>query len=121
LAFLFIAALGYPLRRLTDRVPFQRTAHQEVEASKSEVRLRLTCTAPLLKVAVVHLGEPVLEESAPGAKLERMLKIAFPEEGVDLQVQAEWAPGQEAALRVQLTDPNGEEHDRTFWGNRRSR
>jgi hypothetical protein len=116
LAFLVIAALGYPLQLLTNRAPFQAVAAEPAKADESEVRVRFTCTAPLSKLTVLHLGEPVLDEAAPGAELDRTLKMHFPDEGVDLQIQASWAPEVKAALRVQLTDSRGEEHERTLWG-----
>ena len=116
LAFLVIAALGYPLRLLTNRASSEVVVTEQAQVAESQVRVRFTSTAQLSKLTIMHLGESVLDEVAPGAELERTLEMPFPEEGVDLQVQASWTPETKAALRVQLTDPRGEEHEQTLWG-----
>ena len=35
---------------------------------------------------------------------------------VDLAVEVAWPEDVEGALRLRLTDPDGDEHDKTIWG-----
>lgn len=115
-AFLVIAAFGYPLRRLTEGNPVSRPPEAPETIASSGILVRLTCTAPPTRMTVQHLGEILWNEDAPTAAMERTLDLPYPAEGIDLQVQVTWDSATLGALRVQVTDSHGEEHERTLWG-----
>ena len=117
LAFLAILALGWPLRRLTTAADVPREQPKPAVVEAKEVGLRLTFTLVPKSVKVLHLGHEVWSETAPAAEMERTLKLAFPAEGVDLQFQIEWpADAPLAAMRATLTDPAGDAHEKSVWG-----
>ncbi len=117
LAFLAILALGWPLRRLTTAADVPRDQPRPVVVEAKEVGLRLTFTLVPKSVKVLHLDREVWSESAPTAELEHKLKLAYPAEGVDLQFQIEWpSDAPLAAMRATLTDPAGDEHEKSVWG-----
>ena len=117
LAFLAILALGWPLRRLTDARDAPREQPKAVVVEAKEVGLRLAFTLVPKSVRVLHLGKEVWSETAPVAELERTLKLAYPDAGIDLQFQIEWPAGAPlAAMRATLTDPAGDAHEHSVWG-----
>ena len=118
LAFLAILSLGYPLRRLTTagESPVVEAA-TPAPAVAREISLQLTFTTPPKSLRVLHLGAPVWSETAPVAEMERKVRMVFPKEGIDLQFQAEFPEGTaRTALRVRLTDPDGNELEKSLWG-----
>jgi hypothetical protein len=117
LAFLAILALGYPLRRLTVASEAPREQPKAIVAEAKEIGLRLTFTLVPKSVKVLHLGKEVWGETAPSAELERTLKLTYPDEGIDLQFLVEWpAEAPLAAMRATLTDPAGDAHEKSVWG-----
>ncbi len=117
LAFFAILALGWPLRRLTGAADILREQPQAAVAVAQEIGLRLDFTLVPKSVRVLHLGQEVWSEAAPTAQMERTLKLAYPDAGIDLQFQIEWpADAPLAALRATLTDPAGEAHEHSVWG-----
>ncbi len=89
------------------------------EAAKSAmVPVVLTFSRAAARIEVRHLGKVIWSKEKPGLKETGEWSLVFPEEGVELGVQVDW-PGEEeapAALRLQLTTPEGAELDRTVWG-----
>lgn len=65
---------------------------------------------------VLHLGEEVWRETAPGAEIERELRVPFPQEGIELQFEVAWPEETLGAMRARLTTPDGTEMDRSVWG-----
>lgn len=117
IAFAVLLALGIPLWRLTHAASAPRTPPAaEESALLHDIHLQLVFTHPPAKIAVRHLGETVWEKGTPGVEIGHDLKLAFPNEGVDLEFAIEWPPETWAAARVRLTDPGGDEHERTIWG-----
>ena len=117
LAFLAILALGWPLRRLTIASDAPRAQPKAVVVEAKEVGLRLAFTLVPKSVKVLHLGKEVWSETAPTAEMEHTLKLAYPDAGIDLQFQIEWPAGAPlAAMRATLTDPAGEVHEHSVWG-----
>ena len=117
LAFLAILALGWPLRRLTTAADAPRAQPRAAVAEAKEIDLRLTFTLVPKSVRVLHLGREVWSETVPTAEMSRTLKLAYPAEGIDLQFQIEWpADAPLAAMRTTLTDPAGEAHEHSVWG-----
>jgi len=117
LAFLAILALGWPLRRLTSASDAPREEPKAAVVEAKEIGLRLSFTLAPKAVKVLHLGKEVWSETAPAADLERTLKLAYPSEGIDLEFQVEWpAEAPRAVMRAALTDPAGEAHEHSVWG-----
>ena len=117
LAFLAILALGWPLRRLTGAADAPREQPKAAVVEARDVGLRLTFTLVPKSLKVLHLGQEVWSETAPAAEMERTLKLAYPAAGIDLQFQIEWpADAPLAAMRASLTDPAGDAHEKSVWG-----
>ena len=117
LIFLAILALGWPLRRLTSASDAPREQPKAVVAEAKEIGLRLSFTLVPKSVKVLHLGQEVWSESVPVAEMQRALKLAYPDAGIDLQFQIEWpAEAPLAAMRATLTDPDGKAHEHSVWG-----
>jgi hypothetical protein len=117
-AFLAILSLGFPLWRLTraaESVPVE--AKPSAPATVREITLQLTFTAPPKNFRVSHLGQVVWSEAAPMEEMERKLQLVFPKEGIDLRFEAEFPEGtRRVALRAKLTDPAGNEVEKSLWG-----
>ena len=58
----------------------------------------------------------ILWADARASDVTKTLTLAYPKEGVDLAVEVAWPEDVEGALRLRLTDPDGNEHDKTLWG-----
>ena len=118
LVFLAILALGYPLRRLTNGAEeSQVAAPPGTGAPVREVELQLTFTTPPKSFAIRHLGKEIWSDRSGQTMVERKLMLPYPKEGVDLQFAADFpddAPV--AAVRLKLTDPDGDAHEKTCWG-----
>ena len=118
LAFLVIALLGWPLWQLTrpeaNAAPAPQVAAPTI---KKAIHLHLTFTAVPKSFIVRHLDGEVWKATAPEADMEKDVSLDYPAEGVDLQFHVEWPEdGPLAALRVQLTDPAGDTHEKSVWG-----
>ena len=118
LAFLVILLLGWPLRELTGVSPQAGPAQPAATSMLAkEIELQLSFTAIPKAIRVLHLGKEVWREAAPATETERKLRVPFPKEGVDLQFEVEFPDGSPlAAMRVQLTDPAGDTHEKSLWG-----
>ncbi len=117
-AFLAILSLGYPLHRLT-RAGEARADENATTAPEGarEIALHLTFTTRPKKLRVLHLGKEVWSAASPSEELEQKLQLPYPKEGIDLQFQVQFPEGAPvAAMRVRLTDPAGETHEKTLWG-----
>jgi hypothetical protein len=115
-AFVLIALTGIPLWKLT-RVNAAVAAPVQAEAANVEVAMRLHFSAAPEKFEVLHLGKSVWTGTTRETEAAKTVRLAFPKEGVDLQFRVTWPANEtDSALRVQLTDPDGNEHDRTVWG-----
>jgi hypothetical protein len=117
-AFCLIAALGWPLWHLTRPTEVEAgpvVAPPSVEAKA--IGLQLTFTIPPKSFAVRYLEKDIWAESAPQASMEREIPLVFPEKGVDLVFHIEWPDDAPlAAARVRLTDPAGDTHEKSVWG-----
>ena len=119
LAFIIIALMGIPLWQLTR--PEVVVAAPASQAPKPEVakaiHLHLTFTAVPQKFTISNLDKVIWEATTPEADMEHDVSIAYPAEGVDLQFHIEWPEGGPlSAMRVQLTDPAGDMHEKSIWG-----
>lgn len=118
MAFVFIAALGWPLWHLTEPQEVAPAPHATVpvEAAKA-IRLQLTFTAPPRSFAIRHLDKEIWVEAAPTAEMEKEIPMTFPKAGVDLVFHIEWPESAPlAAARIRLTDPDGDIHEQSLWG-----
>ena len=115
LAFLAIAAMGVPLWKVT-RAGNAVAAPAKVEAAIAQIALRLTFSVAPRSFAVSHLGKVVWANGTQGTDVTNTLALAYPKEGVDLQVKVAWPADAVGAVRVRLTDPDGNDHDKTLWG-----
>jgi hypothetical protein len=118
LAFLLIAALGWPLWQLT-RSPAVAAVPVGVPSATGSkaISLHLTFTTAPKSVNVRHLDQEVWKAAPLALEMEQEITLPFPEEGVDLQFHIEWADDvPQAALRVCLTDPAGDVHEKSVWG-----
>jgi len=118
LAFIVIAMLGWPLWRLTSSTEAVATPVSSVPATEAKaIGLQLTFTAVPKSFVIRHLEKDLWSEPTPQAEMEREVTIPFPEKGVDLIVKIEWPEGAAlAAARVRLTDPAGDTHEKSVWG-----
>ncbi len=118
LAFAVILLLGWPLRTLTTK-PAQADAMPAPapESVVGEIELQLSFSSNPRTVRVSHLGKEVWSDAAPEPEVASKLAIPFPKEGVDLQFEVVFPDVESlAAMRVRLTDPAGETHEKSLWG-----
>jgi hypothetical protein len=116
LVFLAILALGVPLWRLTHQNAAAAAAATPAPTEKKDIHLQLEFTQKPAHFAVLSLGKEIWSESAPQAEVERDLKIPFPKEGVDLELQIDWPEDHLSAARIHLTAPGHREMEKTVWG-----
>jgi hypothetical protein len=119
LAFIIVGLLGWPLRILTrpQAAAAPSSAPAAPSAQKKAIRLHLTFTTPPKSFVVRHLEDDVWKSTAPEADAEQEIKLEYPTEGIDLQFHIEWPDDAPlSAMRVQLTDPAGDTHDKSVWG-----
>jgi hypothetical protein len=121
LAFCIIALLGIPLWQLTrPETVVAAPAPPKAEVAQA-IHLHLTFTTVPKKVVVRNLDKVIWDGAAPEADMEHDVSIDYPAEGVDLQFHVEWPEdGPFSAMRVQLTDPAGDTHDKSIWGKGRT-
>ncbi|HEY2801235.1 MAG TPA: hypothetical protein VGI85_11610 [Chthoniobacterales bacterium] len=117
LVVLALLALLWPLRRLTshDAVPAQTSQR----AALVPVHVVITSTVFPFRFSISHLGKVIWQGESIAGSSSRQVAIAFPPEGIDLLVDASWAEEKEAAVRVDVTLPNGAPISQTLWGNGR--
>ena len=115
IAFVFIALAGVPLWKLT-HADATVAAPARVDAVAVPVGLRLTFSAAPENFSVSHLGKVVWAGASHGTDESHDLALPFPKEGVDLVVKVKWRGDAEGAVRLRLTDPDGNGHDKTIWG-----
>jgi uncharacterized protein (DUF58 family) len=116
-AFLLLALLGLPLWRLTHAREASAPPSEPERAAVRDVTIALTFTSRPMSLRVRHLGRELWTDTPPALESQKTVRIPYPKEGVDLQFEAKFpdeAPL--AAIRVRLTDPAGETHERSVWG-----
>ena len=114
LAFVALAALGWPVWRLTHATASAPQA--EIAAPVKAAHLTITFTLAPRGVKVRHLGKEIWSVANPPGAIEHDLALPWPKEGVDLQFQIDWpADAPLAAARVRVTDPDGREHEKSIF------
>jgi hypothetical protein len=119
LAFIVIGLMGWPLWQLTrpQEVAASTPVAKPAVAAAKAIGLHLTFTTVPKSFVIRHLDKEIWKATAPEADMEQQVTLVYPDEGVDLQFHIEWPDDAPlAALRVQLTDPAGDRHEKSVWG-----
>jgi hypothetical protein len=116
IVFAVLLALGPLLWRLT-RPDATAGAAQATAAQPAAVTIRVTFSHPARKVTLLHLGNEVWSKTMPATEEEGSFNAPWPREGIELRALVDWQQGgNPSAMRLRLTDPAGNEYDRTVWG-----
>ena len=120
IVFVALLALGPLLRKLTraDAVPaVVKSDAAQPPPARARVALALTFSTSAKKAVITHLGREVWSKLQPDLAEEAVIELRWPKEGVELRAVVVWPESAPAsAMRVKLSDPAGNEHDRTVWG-----
>ncbi|MEY5026542.1 MAG: hypothetical protein RLZZ244_2070, partial [Verrucomicrobiota bacterium] len=83
-----------------------------------ELGLELGFSAEARFVELSHLGRVVWSKQDPARQERVALRLPFPKEGVELGVRVEWreASAGLSGVRLRLSLPEGEELERSAWG-----
>jgi hypothetical protein len=92
-------------------------AASHLDETQERLPLVLTFSQAARRVELRHLGAVVWVKENPAPREALELKLPFPKEGLELGVAVVWLGETPAALRLQLTGPEGEDWERTVWGN----
>lgn len=117
-AFFGIVWLAVPISRMTRAsVPAVQVVPP---AATQTASFRIHFSHPVASMSLRHLGKEVLAIDSPTADLEKDIDISWPEEGVEIAVFVKWKEpdvvGQNGAIRLRVSAPDGEEYDKTLWG-----
>jgi hypothetical protein len=117
LAFCLIAAFAWPLWHLTHPMQVVAAAPAQARAENKDIGLQMDFTVLPKRFVVRYLEKDLWTETAPQASMEHQLSLVFPDKGVDLVFHIEWPDDAPlAAARVRLTDPAGDTHEKSVWG-----
>jgi hypothetical protein len=116
LALALLLAAAPLVWRITHGREASTTAVAEAGPQTKSIRLQVTFTQLPLSFRVLHLGKEVWSATSRTPEIEQNLSIPYPPEGVDLEFELAWPERTVCAMRVQLTDPDGQEYERTIWG-----
>lgn len=124
LVFLGLALMAWPLHRLLQaderaHNPAQGTApppepHSGAAVQK-RIHLQIDFTTPPARLRLLALGQEVWSEVSPAPHLEHDLLLAYPKEGIELQLELDWPLETRAAAHLVLTDPDGLDHEKNVW------
>jgi hypothetical protein len=110
-AFLVIAALGWPLEKLTHRSKAMLLPQVAPAADQKPVLVSFRFTHLPRRVAIWHLGKEKWTSTVNESEIEFELKLDWPREGIDLRVVVDWAEGAPlAGAQIRVIDPEGTEH-----------
>lgn len=113
-----LLALGWPLQLITR--PAAETvavpAAAAVSDQMSKLPMKLTFSRAAKSAELLHSGKRVWFAEKPGVAVSLSLDLPFPKEGVELEARVEWDGEEQSALRLQLVTPDGDEIDRSVWG-----
>lgn len=119
LAFGIILLLGLPISRLTRKATAETapTAPAPKASEPREITIAVTFISLPTRLRVRHLGKEIWATEPTSPEVEQKVSIPFPAEGVDLEFEAKFPEGAPfTAMRIRLTDPDGDEHERSCWG-----
>lgn len=78
--------------------------------------LKLTFSRAAKSAELLYSGKRVWFAEKPGVAVSLSLDLPFPKEGIELEARVEWEGEEPSALRLQLVTPEGDEIDRSVWG-----
>lgn len=116
--FAVLALALIPLRHLTRAESEAKPdVTSKVEVDATSVHLALTSTSVPFHFEIKHLGKIIWQDDATTAEVDRDVTLHFPEEGIELVVNAKWRDdSHESALRVRITHDNETPMEQTLWG-----
>jgi hypothetical protein len=104
-----------PLHRLTQRE--QKPPEPPVVAvAPKQIHLAIRTTAVPVRFQITFLGRTLWAEEASAPELAKDFDIDFPQEGIDLVVDATWETKALAAMEIILSLPDGTAIHKTLWG-----
>jgi hypothetical protein len=113
-----LLALGWPLQLITR--PAADVVEVPVAAAfpdpVSKLPLKLTFSRTAKSAELLYSGKRVWFAEKPGVAVSLSLDLPFPKEGIELEARVEWEGEEQSALRLQLVTPEGDEIDRSVWG-----
>jgi hypothetical protein len=113
-----LLALGWPLQVITR--PAADVVEVPVAAAfpdpVSKLPLKLTFSRTAKSAELLYSGKRVWFAEKPGVAVSLSLDLPFPKEGIELEARVEWEGEEQSALRLQLVTPEGDEIDRSVWG-----
>ena len=110
-ALIVIAALGWPLERLTHRSSAGLLPTAAPAPAEKPVKIGISFTHLPTRLAIWHLGQEIWSAPVTEPEIETELKLVWPPEGVDLRFVVDWPEGTPfSAAQVRATDPEGTEH-----------
>lgn len=109
-----------PLRRLTSRPASSATGQiaETKELATVLVRLILTSTSVPFRFTVTHLGESLWKGESYAESVTREISLPYPDEGIDLLVEARWNAESAAALRIDVLPAGHPASSAILWGNK---
>ena len=114
MAILLLALI--PLWRLTHKAGVAMNTTPVAATAAAPVHVELTFSHPASGFQLLHLGKVIWEGKDPGEMAQKDFAMAFPKEGIDLELKAEWpAAAPLSAVRVSVTHA-GNASDKTAWG-----
>jgi hypothetical protein len=117
LVVIALLAVLWPLRSLTThRAETASTPPQTASTPESNVHLVLTSTSIPFTFEVSHLGKTIWKGEAMESTVARDVKLAFPPEGIDLLVDANWQGAQQTAVKLDVTPDSSDTMTKTLWG-----
>lgn len=115
-----LLALSWPLKVITRPAedvapPVQEAPPALVPSAGSQLPLKITFSRPAKNAELLYSGKRIWFAERPPVSVSVTLDIPFPQEGMELEVRAQWEDEEQSALRLQLTTPQGDEIDRSVW------
>jgi hypothetical protein len=107
----------WPLRSLTiHRAESPSIPTRAAPAPESNVHLVLTSTSFPFTFEVSHLGKTIWKGEATESTIANDVKMAFPQEGIDLLLDAKWHVDKQGAVKLDVTVGDSEKMTKTLWG-----
>jgi hypothetical protein len=113
-----LLALGWPLQVIT-RPAAENVAGPAiapVSEAVSKLPLKLTFSRAAKSAELLYSGKRVWFAEKPGVAVSLSFDLPFPKEGIELEARVDWEGEEPSALRLQLVTPEGDEIDRSVWG-----
>jgi hypothetical protein len=80
------------------------------------VHLVLTSTSFPFTFEVLHLGKTIWKGEATASTVTNDVKMAFPQEGIDLLLDTKWQGDKQGAVKLDVTVGNSDTMTKTLWG-----